>query len=154
LVDASKSARKKAGRTMKTLRGITLVLLLAVTPSCVTTSTEARVWSAPQIWVRPGHVRSIREVIVRQQGNPVGGALAGAVIGGLIGGHGAAGLIGAAGGAAVGAAVSQGSEENRRYEVLVQFDDGGYQTFVYGGYSPFQPGQPVVLRSEGLAPGS
>jgi outer membrane lipoprotein SlyB len=137
---------------MKILRDITLALLLAATPSCVTTSTRSTVWTAQEAWVRPGRVQSIREVVTRRDGNPVGGALAGAVIGGLIGGHGASGLIGAAGGAAVGAAVSQGGEETRRYEVLVRFDDGGYQTFIYGGYSPFQPGQPVLLRPDGLSP--
>jgi outer membrane lipoprotein SlyB len=138
---------------MKALKGLALALFLAATPSCVTTSTESTVWSSPQQdWVRPGRVYSIRQVVIRQEGNPVGGAVAGGIIGALIGGHGAAAAVGAVGGAAVGAAVSSGSAETRRYEVNVQFDDGGFQTFVYENYSPFRPGQPVALRPEGLGP--
>jgi len=34
--------------------------------------------------------------------------------------------------------------------VRVRFDDGGYSTFVYNGYSPFWPGQPVILTPQGL----
>jgi outer membrane lipoprotein SlyB len=139
---------------MKALRGIALALFFTLTASCVTTSTTSTVWRAqpgPQGWTRPGQVEWIREVVQRQEGNPVGGALAGAVIGGLLGGHGARALVGAAGGAAVGAAVSQGGSETRNYEVMVRFDDGGYGRFWYQNYSPFRPGQPVVMTPNGLA---
>jgi outer membrane lipoprotein SlyB len=78
--------------------------------------------------------------------------LAGALIGGfLFGGRGPGTLIGAAGGAAVGATASQGTAESRTYQVLVHFDDGAYGMFVYGAYSPFRPGEPVVLTPQGLA---
>jgi outer membrane lipoprotein SlyB len=99
-------------------------------------------------------VQSVREVVQRTEGNPAGGAIAGALIGAfLFGGHGPEALAGAAGGAAVGAAASQGSSESRTYEVLVRFDDGAYGTFVYAGYSPFRPGERVLLTQQGLARG-
>jgi len=94
----------------------------------------------------------VREIVRRTEGNPAGGALAGALIGGfLFGGRGHASLIGAAGGAMVGAAASQGVSETRTYQVLVHFDDGTYGMFVYGASSPFAPGQPVALTPRGLA---
>ena len=74
------------------------------------------------------------------------------MIGGfLFGGRGPGALVGAAGGAAVGASASQGSSETRNFQVLVRFDDGAYGMFVYGGYSPFAPGEAVVLTPRGLA---
>jgi outer membrane lipoprotein SlyB len=102
-------------------------------------------------WRRPGQVESVQMIVQRIEGNPAGGALAGALIGGfLFHGRGPATLIGAAGGAALGAAASQGSAETRSYHVLVRFDDGQYGMFVYGGYSPFRPGEAVALTPQGL----
>jgi outer membrane lipoprotein SlyB len=121
---------------------------------CVTTSTTATTWTAEppaQEWARPGRVEWVREVVHRQEGNPVGGALAGAIIGGMIGGRGASAVVGAVGGAAVGAAVSQGGAESRTYELLVRYQDGGQQMFVWPDYCPFRPGEPVVLTPRGLA---
>ena len=138
---------------MKTLHRVFLGFLFTVSLSgCYTTTSASQVWWAQAPGQdRPGHVAWIRELVDRAQGNPVGGALAGALIGGLLGGHGPGRLVGAVGGAAVGAAVSSGSSESRRYEVMVLFDDGGQQPFMYNGYSPFRPGQPVVLTPGGLA---
>jgi outer membrane lipoprotein SlyB len=149
-----------------------LALLPALLVSaCVTTTTTSRTWGDPAGtgWARAGRVEAIRETIHRRQGDPAAGAVAGAVIGGLlgsaIGGHagydrwgnryyhgsGAGALAGAVGGAMVGAAVSQGSGEERFYEVFVRFDDGGAETFVYQGYPPFQVGEAVMLTPQGLA---
>lgn len=156
-------------------RTIALIALASVAtlPGCVTTSTESRTWydrGAEPSYQRRGRVDSVREIVQRQQGNPAGGAIAGAIIGGLLGGsigghnhydrwgyrhrHGnpAGAVVGAIGGAAVGAAASQGSAENRWYEVYVRFEDGGYETFTYRGSSPFQPGDTVVLGPRGLTP--
>lgn len=152
------------------------LLSLALAPTlllsaCVTTSTTTRTWGDPYGggWERTGYVQSVQETVTRTQGNPAGGAVAGALIGGLlgsaIGGHthydawgngyhrpsGFGALVGAVGGAAVGAAASQGGSEDRYYDVLVQFDDGGQQRYVYRGYAPFQPGEPVVLTPQGLS---
>jgi outer membrane lipoprotein SlyB len=99
---------------------------------------------------RAGRVESVQEIVQRTEGNPAAGALAGALIGGFLFGRGPARLFGAGAGAAVGAAASSGATEARSYQVLVHFDDGTYGMFVYRGYSPFAPGQPVVLTPQGL----
>jgi outer membrane lipoprotein SlyB len=144
----------------------TIWLLLAVScagalgPACTATTTTSSVWTDPAYpppqpyWVRPGRVEFVREVVQRREGNPAGGALAGALIGGfLFGGRGPRALVGAAGGAAVGAAASQGGTERVSFEVHVRFDDGQYGMFVYDGYPPFRPGERVVLTPQGLARG-
>jgi len=142
-------------RHMK-IASISLATLLAVsTIACATTSTSSTVWvdpAAPGNWARSGRVESVQEIVRRVQGDPGGGALVGALIGGfLFGGRGPGALLGAASGAAIGASASQGSAETRTYQVLVHFDDGTYGMFVYGGYSPFRPGEPVLLTPRGLA---
>jgi outer membrane lipoprotein SlyB len=149
---------------------LALAPLLALS-ACVTTSTTTRTWGDPYGggWQRTGYVQTVQENVTRTQGNPAGGAVAGALIGGvlgsMLGGHthydawgnayhhasGAGAVVGALGGAAVGAAASQGGSEERWYEVFVQFDDGGQERYTYRGYSPFQPGEPVVATPEGLA---
>ena len=53
----------------------------------------------------------------------------------------------------MGASVSQGHSETRRYDVTVQFNDGTVQTFSYGGYSLFHPGEVVVQTPRGLSRG-
>jgi outer membrane lipoprotein SlyB len=97
-----------------------------------------------------GHVESVQEIVQRTAGNPAGGALVGALIGGFLFGRGPARLLGAAGGAAIGASASQGYAERRTYQVLVRFDDGFYGMFIYGGFSPFRPGEAVALTPQGL----
>jgi outer membrane lipoprotein SlyB len=140
---------------MKSLRLTALVLVATSLIACATTSETSTTWTEPTgpgAWNRTGQVVSVREIVRRQEGNPVGGALVGALIGGfLFGHHGHGSLIGAAGGAAVGAAASQGAAESRTYQVLVRFDDGGYGMFVYGQFAPFRPGDRVVLTPQGLA---
>ena len=133
---------------------LAVLMTAAVLAGCATTTTTSSTWVDPAAganWVRPGHVESVQEIVRRTEGNPAGGALAGALIGGFLFGHrGRASLFGAVTGAAVGASASQGTAENRSYQVLVRFDDGGYGMFVYNGYSPFRPGEPVLLTPQGL----
>lgn len=121
---------------------------------CATTSTTSTTWTELTPYQgRPGHVQSVREVVQRVQGDPVGGALAGALIGGILfHGHGPSTLFGAAAGAAVGAAASSGAAERRTYEVRVRFDNGEEGVFIYDAYSPFRPGDRVVLTPEGIEP--
>lgn len=139
---------------MKGLRVVSLMLLFTLSAGgCVATTTTATTSYAPSPpeWGRPGSVAWVREVVHRQEGDPAGGALAGAIIGGILGGgRGGGALAGAIGGAVVGAAVSQGSSESRVYQLGVHFEDGGFEVFVYQNYSPFAPGQPVVLTPHGL----
>ncbi|HVR02681.1 MAG TPA: hypothetical protein VMT47_11155 [Polyangia bacterium] len=151
---------------MNAARALRLALVLVfAAPACATSETTSTTWTdpsaapgSPYTYAAPppryGQVQSIQEVVRRVEGHPAAGAAAGAVIGGLLfGGHGGQALVGAAGGAAVGAAASQGSSESRTYQIVVRFDDGGYATFVYGGFSPFRLGQRVVLLPQGLSPG-
>jgi outer membrane lipoprotein SlyB len=138
---------------MKIISALSILTLL-VTSSCATTTTSSTTWvdpNAPGNWSRTGRVESVQEIVQRVEGNPAGGALAGALIGGFLFGRGPGRLVAAAGGAAIGAAASQGSAEERTYQVLVRFDDGAYGMFVYRGYSPFRPGEAVVLTPGGLA---
>ena len=139
---------------MKTLH-LALLFLIAIAPACATTTTTRTTWTDPGAagYGRAGRVESVQQIVQRTQGNPGAGAVAGGLIGGLLfgGGRGPAAVAGAVGGAAVGAAASQGSAEQRTYEVVVRFDDGGYGEFVYGGFSPFGPGERVVVTPGGLA---
>ena len=147
-----------------------LALLPALLLSaCVTTTTRTTTWGADGSggeWARTGRVETIRETVVQQQGNPGAGAVAGALIGGLLGSGGrvhydrwgrahrhgsAAGAVGGAVvGAMVGAAASSGSAQQRTYEVVVRFDDGGAETYSYSGSSPFGVGDAVTLTPQGL----
>ncbi|HEY4395362.1 MAG TPA: hypothetical protein VGP64_14930 [Polyangia bacterium] len=138
---------------MKTLH-LVLLSLLALAPACATTTTTSTTWTDPgATWYgRSGSVQHVQEIVQRTEGNPGAGAVAGALIGGLVfgGGRGPAAVAGAAGGAAVGATASSGSSEQRTYQVVVRFDDGGYGEFVYGGFSPFRAGERVVVMPDGL----
>jgi outer membrane lipoprotein SlyB len=141
---------------MKLARLFTLMCLftLPITAGCVAHTTSSTTWVAPppqQEWARPGRVEWVRETVQRERGNPAAGAAVGALIGGLLlGSDGPSTVVGAIGGAAVGAAASQGGGEHRSYEVCVRYDDGPAQIFVYQGYAPFRPGEPVVLTPRGL----
>ncbi len=62
---------------------VALFLVVALAPGCATTTTYETTWtdpSTPGYWSRPGRVVSVREIVQRQEGNPVGGALVGALI--------------------------------------------------------------------------
>jgi outer membrane lipoprotein SlyB len=150
---------KQGGPIMKALRHLALLFLLPVAvafaPACATTTTTSTTWTDPAVagYGRTGSVQTVQEVVQRTEGNPAGGAIAGALIGGFLfgGGRGPAAIAGAAGGAAVGAAASSGSAEQRTYQVMVRFDDGAFGEFVYGGFSPFRPGERVVVTPNGLA---
>jgi outer membrane lipoprotein SlyB len=155
-------------------RSLSLLLLPALLATgCYATSTTSRTTWGPSYgerWYREGRVESVRETVRRLQGDPGKGAVAGAIIGGILGsavgghthydrrgrahhhGSGAGAVAGAIGGAVVGAAASQGSAEERVYDVFVRFDDGGYETFSYRDHLPFGVGDPVRLTSRGLEP--
>jgi outer membrane lipoprotein SlyB len=148
---------------MTTFKLSTLLLIPALLGTgCVHASTRTREWGEPamgapqQAWERPGRVTRVRETVYEQRGDPGGGAVAGALVGGLLGhaitgGHGGGALVGALGGAAVGASASQGGAQETVYEVTVQFDDGGVQTYGFKGYLPFRPGEDVRLTPQGLS---
>jgi outer membrane lipoprotein SlyB len=122
--------------------------------ACATTSAETTTWTVPEGTVREGRVVAIQQQVRRTEGDPVGGALLGAVIGGLVlrDRHGGPSLVGAAAGAGIGAAASSGSSTDVDYRVIVQFDDGYQQAFMYRDGVPFRPGDWVVQTSQGLEP--
>jgi outer membrane lipoprotein SlyB len=148
--------------TTKLASLLLLPTLLGV--GCVHSSMRTREWGeqaygAPpeqQAWERTGHVTRVRETVYEQHGDPAGGAVAGALVGGILGnalsgGHGGGTLVGAIGGAAVGASASQGGPSQTVYEVTIQYDDGGLQTYGFRGYLPFRPGDQVRLTAQGLS---
>ena len=134
---------------------LAMVLAVALSSTCAVTTTTRTTWTDPAAagYGRTGSVAAVQEIVQRTQGNPAAGAVAGGLIGGLVfgGGRGPAAVAGVAGGAAVGAAASQGSAEQRSYQIVVRFDDGGYGEFVYAEFSPFRPGERVVVTPGGLA---
>src|SRR5262245_34451109 len=134
---------------------VALLLLVGLSPACATTTTTRTTWTDPEAarFGRTGRGASVQQIVERRQGTPAAGAVAGGLVGGLLfgGRRGPAAVAGAVGGAAVGAAASRGTTEQRTYQVLVRFDDGGYGEFVYGGFSPFPPGERVAVTPEGLA---
>jgi len=140
----------------------TRIALLGCLPlfvtACVATRVTSRTWGEPDgaSYGRQGRVEWVREIVETQQGNPAGGAVAGAVVGGLLGsaitGRPGGTLLGAVGGAAVGASASQGSAERRSYQVAVRFDDGALRVFRYEGGTPFRVGDAVAWTRRGLRP--
>jgi outer membrane lipoprotein SlyB len=145
--------------TAKLTAALLLPALLGT--GCVHTYARSRSWGedqweGQQAWERTGRVTHVRETVYAQQGDPGGGAVAGAIVGGILGhaitgGRGGGALVGAIGGAAVGANASQGSAQQTVYEVTVRFDDGGVQTYAFRGYLPFRPGDDVRLTPQGLS---
>lgn len=150
---------------MTTTTKLTGILLLPALlgAGCVHSAMRTREWGEPaygapqaQAWERTGHVTHVRETVYEQRGDPAGGAVAGALVGGILGnalsgGHGGGTLVGAIGGAAVGASASQGGAQQTVYEVTIQYDDGGVQTYGFRGYLPFRPGDQVRLTPQGLS---
>jgi outer membrane lipoprotein SlyB len=147
---------------MTALRLPALLLIPALlTPGCVHTYARSTTWGEngyedQNQWERTGRVTRVRETVYAQHGDPAGGAVAGAIVGGILGsaltgGRGGGALMGAIGGAAVGANASQGHAEQTVYQVTVNFDDGGVQTYAFRGYLPFRPGDEVRLTPQGLS---
>ena len=134
-------------------RSLFIAWLLALLPSCATTTTSSTTWTdTASADYRYGQVAWVREYVQHQHGDPAGGAIAGAIIGGILGGgHGPAAWMGAAGGAAIGAAASEGHRDSRYYDIAVRFQDGTQRVFRYPNYAPFQPGEQVIETPQGLA---
>ena len=126
-----------------------MMIAIATSAGCVATAT-VRPPPPGYDYSPTGIVEAVRPVIRRVQGNPAGGAAAGALIGAvLFGGRGARTLFGAAAGAATGAALSSGSYETRDFEVVVRFDNGARGVFTYRDYSPFAPGDRIAMGPDG-----
>jgi outer membrane lipoprotein SlyB len=127
-----------------------LVAVVLAAGGCATTSTTTTTSTIPSADIgKTGQVVSVHQTVERVQGNPAGGALAGGVIGGVLFRGRPAGV---AAGAVTGAMASSGSSERVAYQVDVRFDDGTFGQFDYVDYSPFGPGQRVMITPSGLAP--
>lgn len=89
----------------------------------------------PPICHECGTVESIREVVAKGEGSPLG-AIAGGVLGGVLGhqvgrgsGKDLATIAGAVGGAFAGHEVEKNVRTNTQYQVAVRFDDGSVRSY-------------------------
>lgn len=138
---------------MKNTRLFSLGVVALIAQACATTRPYTATEEEPQepaARIRYGRVQTIREEVRRMDSEPAEDALSGAFIGASIGAYRPTMHFGAAGSTILGAFATDDRSEARRYEVTVRFDDGSFQTFYYDGYSPFQPGQQVMLTPKGL----
>ena len=134
------------------MKALCVAAILAIS-GCATESTTTRTYGSPYVQGPTGQVTQVREVVHRVHGNPGAGAVAGALVGGLLfHGSGPSTLFGAAAGAGIGAAASSGSAESRQYEIDVRFDNGQWATYIYNDYSPFRPGDRVIVDGRQLRP--
>jgi outer membrane lipoprotein SlyB len=141
---------------MTSTRLVDLGLVAALAQGCATSHTYSRTEDEsqePAAQTRYGRVQTVREEVRRVDSEPAEDALSGAFIGASIGAYRPAMLFGSAGGNTLGAFATDDRTEARRFDVTVRFDDGSFQTFSYNGYSPFRPGEPVVLTPRGLLHG-
>lgn len=107
----------------------------------------------PAVCTECGVVEAVREIAVEPKGSG-GGAIAGGLVGGLIAnqiGKGAtrsiATVLGAAGGAYAGNYIEKSIRENKRYEVLVRFENDSTRTFSSESVPVWQRGDRVRLQN-------
>lgn len=124
---------------------LTLLTAAALAGGCYSDTQTRTVYSAPER-AQTGQVVQVDEIVNRREGHPVAGAVAGALLGGVIFHSGKAAVIGGG----LGAIASSGSSTRRMYEVTVQFDTGEMGRFEFVDWSPFRPGDRVVMTNQGL----
>jgi outer membrane lipoprotein SlyB len=129
-----------------------LVAAAALAGGCYSEHQSVRTYSAPSTQLGPDYNRSGRVVQVQEvrretRGQPVAGAAAGALLGGVLFRSAGAAVVGGG----IGALASSGGSSTTVYEVTVEFDNGERGVFDYKDWSPFRPGDPVVLTQQGLA---
>ncbi|HSN25249.1 MAG TPA: hypothetical protein VLT45_03155 [Kofleriaceae bacterium] len=125
---------------------LTLVLAAALAGGCYSDTQTRRVYTAEPARAQTGQVVQVEEIVNRREGHPVAGAVAGALLGGVIFHSGKAAVIGGG----LGAIASSGSSTRRMYLVTVQFDTGEMGRFEFVDWSPFRPGDRVVMTNQGL----
>lgn len=111
----------------------------------------------PPVCRECGTVESVREVVAKGEGSPVG-AIAGGVLGGLLGhqvgrgsGKDLATIAGAVGGAFAGHEVEKNVRTTKQYQVEVRFDDGAVRSFTLPS-ATWRNGDRVRLANGGLQP--
>jgi outer membrane lipoprotein SlyB len=138
---------------MKRTHLVSLGLAVALAQGCATTRAYVAAEEQspePAAQSRYGRVQTVREEVRRVDNEPAEDALSGAIFGAAIGVYRPAVFEGASGSATFGAFASDQRTEARRFDVTVRFDDATFQTFSYNGYSPFLPGEQVLLTAKGL----
>ena len=125
---------------------LTLLTAAALAGGCYSDTQTRTVYSVQPEQAQTGQVVQVDEIINRREGHPVAGAVAGALLGGAIFHSGKAAIIGGG----LGAIASSGSSTRRMYEVTVQFDTGEMGRFEFVDWSPFRPGDRVVMTNQGL----
>lgn len=123
---------------------LTLLTASALASACYSETETHRVM-VPQA-AETGQVVQVDELVQRRHGHPIAGAVAGALLGGVIFHSGTAAVIGGG----LGAVASAEDSTRREYEVTVRFDNGELGRFDFGDWSPFRPGDRVVLDGDQL----
>lgn len=124
---------------------LTLLIAAALAGGCYSDTQTRAVYTEPAR-AQTGQVVQVEEIVHHREGHPVAGAVAGALLGGVIFHSGKAAIVGGG----LGAIASSGSSTRRTFEVTVQFDSGEMGRFDFADWSPFRPGDRVVMTNEGL----
>ncbi len=125
---------------------LTLLTAAALAGGCYSDTQTRRVYTAQPARAETGQVVQVEQIVNRREGHPVAGAVAGALLGGVIFHSGKAAVIGGG----LGAIASSGSSTRLLYLVTVQFDTGEMGRFEFVDWSPFRPGDRVVMTNQGL----
>jgi len=132
------------------MKVIALFTAAALAGGCYTESTGVRTYTAQPEPVyssrSTGRVVQVQEVRREVRGQPLAGAAAGALLGGVIFRSAGAAVVGGG----IGAIASSGGSSRTVYEVTVEFDNGERGVFDYQDWSPFAPGDYVMLTPSGL----
>jgi len=124
---------------------LTLLTAAALAGGCYS-DTQTRVVYSEPARAETGQVVQVEEIIQHREGHPVAGAVAGALLGGVIFHSGKAAVVGGG----LGAIASSGHSTRRTFETTVQFDNGEMGRFDFADWSPFRPGDRVVMTNDGL----
>jgi outer membrane lipoprotein SlyB len=124
---------------------LTLLTAAALAGGCYSDTQTRTVYAEPQR-AETGQVVQVEEIVHHREGHPVAGAVAGALLGGVIFHSGKAAVVGGG----LGAIASSGHSTRRTFETTVQFDNGEMGRFDFADWSPFRPGDRVVMTNEGL----
>ena len=125
---------------------LSLLTAAALAGGCYSESQTRATYSTAPARAQTGQVVEVTELVNRREGHPVAGAAAGALLGGVIFRSAGAAVIGGG----LGAIASSGHSTRRTYEVTVQFASGEMGRFDFVDWSPFRPGDRVVLAGNGL----
>lgn len=134
------------------------LLLAGLVAGCATNSPDVvQPYNAQRMsTVLDGTVLSVRPVTIdgsQSGGGTIAGGVVGAIAGSGVGGgrgSGVAAVVGAVAGAVAGNAIERNATKQNAVEVLIQLRNGERRSVIQAiGSESFQPGEPVLLVSEG-----